>query len=130
MKTAGLIGVMESSVAVLEDYLSKGYCIYSSLNNSHPDELRGHSGVRLRLVEAILHMLRKGMTPIVPLGDTTSASSDLVPLSYVMRMLEGNLDIYVGVANSDVISIVSADEALERAGLQPFTLGPKEGLGS
>src|SRR6478736_4219000 len=44
--------------------------------------LRGHSGVRLELVQALLLLLRKGMTPIVPLRGSISASGDLIPLSY------------------------------------------------
>ncbi|KAF5598055.1 phenylalanine ammonia-lyase [Fusarium pseudocircinatum] len=88
--------------------------------------LRGHSGVRLELVEALLLLLRKGMTPIVPLRGSISASGDLIPLSYIAGMLEGNPDIRVRTSTS---SLLSADKALELAGLEPIALGPKEGLG-
>ncbi|KAK2926132.1 Fumarase/histidase, N-terminal [Fusarium oxysporum f. sp. vasinfectum] len=88
--------------------------------------LRGHSGVRLELVQALLLLLRKGMTPIVPLRGSISASGDLIPLSYIAGMLEGNPDIRVHTSTSFVLS---ADKALELAGLEPITLGPKEGLG-
>ncbi|KAF5631670.1 phenylalanine ammonia-lyase [Fusarium sp. NRRL 25303] len=88
--------------------------------------LRGHSGVRLELVQALLLLLRKGMTPIVPLRGSISASGDLIPLSYIAGMLEGNPDIRVRTTTSFVLS---ADKALELAGLEPITLGPKEGLG-
>ncbi|CVL09295.1 related to phenylalanine ammonia-lyase [Fusarium mangiferae] len=87
--------------------------------------LRGHSGVRLELVQALLLLLRKGMTPIVPLRGSISASGDLIPLSYVAGLLEGNPDIRIRTPTS----IMSADMALEVAGLEPITLGPKEGLG-
>jgi phenylalanine ammonia-lyase len=87
--------------------------------------LRGHSGLRLELVQALLLLLRKGMTPIVPLRGSISASGDLIPLSYIAGMLEGNPDIRVCTPTS----VVSADKALELAGLEPITLGPKEGLG-
>ncbi|KAL4724493.1 hypothetical protein ACLX1H_007934 [Fusarium chlamydosporum] len=70
-------------------------------------------------------MLRKGMTPIVPLRGSISASGDLMPLSYIAGMLEGSPDINVRLNDS---SIVPADKALDLAGLEPFTLGPKEGL--
>ncbi|KAG4262737.1 phenylalanine ammonia-lyase [Fusarium proliferatum] len=88
--------------------------------------LRGHSGVRLKLVQALLLLLRKGMTPIVPLRGSISASGDLIPLSYIAGMLEGNPDIRVRKTTSFVLS---ADKALELAGLEPIALGPKEGLG-
>ncbi|KAF5717173.1 phenylalanine ammonia-lyase [Fusarium mundagurra] len=87
--------------------------------------LRGHSGVRLELVQALLLLLRKGMTPIVPLRGSISASGDLIPLSYIAGMLEGNPDIRVRTTASFVLS---ADKALELAGLEPIALGPKEGL--
>ncbi|KAF5593867.1 phenylalanine ammonia-lyase [Fusarium subglutinans] len=88
--------------------------------------LRGHSGVRLELVQALLLLLRKGMTPIVPLRGSISASGDLIPLSYIAGMLEGNPDVRVRTSTS---SVLSADKALDLAGLEPITLGPKEGLG-
>ncbi|SCO24387.1 related to phenylalanine ammonia-lyase [Fusarium fujikuroi] len=88
--------------------------------------LRGQSAVRLELVEAALHMLRKGMTPIVPLRGSISASGDLMPLSYIAGMLEWNPDIHVRLADS---SVVPADKALELADLKPFALKAKEGLG-
>ncbi|KAG5821128.1 hypothetical protein H9Q74_001884 [Fusarium xylarioides] len=88
--------------------------------------LRGHSGVRLEIVQALLLLLRKGMTPIVPLRGSISASGDLIPLSYIAGLLEGNPDIRVRTTTSFVLS---ADKALELAGLEPIALGPKEGLG-
>ncbi|KAF1854892.1 hypothetical protein Lal_00011441, partial [Lupinus albus] len=88
--------------------------------------LRGHSGVRLEVVQGLLLLLRKGMTPIVPLRGSISASGDLIPLSYIAGMLEGNPDIHVRTTTSFVLS---ADKALELAGLEPTALGPKEGLG-
>ncbi|KAJ4162194.1 hypothetical protein NW765_010289 [Fusarium oxysporum] len=88
--------------------------------------LRGHSGVCLELVQALLLLLRKGMTPIVPLRGSISASGDLIPLSYLAGMLEGNPDIRVRTSTSFVLS---ADKALELAGSEPITLGPKEDLG-
>ncbi|KAF5624630.1 phenylalanine ammonia-lyase [Fusarium tjaetaba] len=88
--------------------------------------LRGHSGVRLEVVQALLLLLRKGMTPIVPLRGSISASGDLIPLSYIAGLLEGNSDIRVRTTTSFVLS---ADKALELAGLEPIALGPKEGLG-
>ncbi|KAJ9419702.1 L-Aspartase-like protein [Fusarium oxysporum] len=55
--------------------------------------LRGHSGIRLELVEAIPYMLRRGMTLTMPLRSSISASGDIIPLSYIAGMVEGNPDI-------------------------------------
>ncbi|PYI27982.1 phenylalanine ammonia-lyase [Aspergillus indologenus CBS 114.80] len=89
--------------------------------------LRGHSAVRPVVVEHILKLLRHGVTPVVPLRGSISASGDLAPLSYIAGTLEGNPDIFVHVHATD--QILPADEALQRLGLPALDLGPKEGLG-
>ncbi|GKZ28258.1 hypothetical protein AbraIFM66950_000070 [Aspergillus brasiliensis] len=91
--------------------------------------IRGHSAVRPQVVENVLTLLRNGMTPVVPLRGSISASGDLAPLSYVAGLLEGNSDISVHVQQGSSERIISADEALKELGLEPFDLGPKEGLG-
>ncbi|KAJ5579780.1 uncharacterized protein N7459_005765 [Penicillium hispanicum] len=91
--------------------------------------LRGHSAVRMEVIELILTLLARGMTPIVPLRGSISASGDLSPLSYIAGTLEGNPDIYVHCSDHHGTEIVRADQALARLGLSPITLGPKEGLG-
>ncbi|OJJ96465.1 hypothetical protein ASPACDRAFT_34556 [Aspergillus aculeatus ATCC 16872] len=89
--------------------------------------LRGHSAVRPVVVEHILTLLRHGVTPVVPLRGSISASGDLAPLSYIAGTLEGNPDISVHVHATD--EILPADDALQRLGLPALDLGPKEGLG-
>lgn len=93
--------------------------------------LRGHSGVRYEIITNILYLLSKGFTPIVPLRGSVSASGDLMPLAYIAGLLEGNPDIWVrwDQQQATETKIVSAQEALQIAGLEPITLGPKEGLG-
>lgn len=91
--------------------------------------LRGHSGVRLEIIDAMLKLLQLGLTPIVPLRGSISASGDLMPLSYLVGVLEGNPDIQVHWDRQPEAQIVSTNMALEIAGLEPFILGPKEGLG-
>ena len=91
--------------------------------------IRGHSGVRLKLIEAILQLLRKGMTPVIPLRGSVSASGDLMPLSYIAGMLEGSPDILVRTGEGAAARVVTAQEALQQAGIEPIVLGPKEGLG-
>lgn len=86
-------------------------------------------------------MLEKGVTPVVPLRGSISASGDLSPLSYVAGALVGERGIYcwtpapgVPKALSDPTEVVvegrilRAPDALKAAGLQPITLRPKEQL--
>ncbi|KAB8266171.1 L-Aspartase-like protein [Aspergillus pseudonomiae] len=89
--------------------------------------LRGHSAVRVKVVEHILTLLAHGLTPVVPLRGSISASGDLTPLAYIAGALEGNPDISMHKAAGD--EIMPADEALQEAGLVPLDFGPKEGLG-
>lgn len=91
--------------------------------------LRGHSGVRLEIIEAMLKLLREGFTPVVPLRGSISASGDLMPLSYLVAVLEGNPDVKVHWDRKPEAQIVSTTTALEVSGLKPFVFGPKEGLG-
>ncbi|KAL8991730.1 MAG: hypothetical protein Q9169_007703, partial [Polycauliona sp. 2 TL-2023] len=87
---------------------------------------RGHSAVTFHAIETVVALLRLDLTPIIPLRGSISASGDLSPLSYVAGMITANPDIYVRTPSSDIIP---ANEALERHGVAPIVLGPKEGLG-
>lgn len=97
--------------------------------------LRGHSGVRINVIQSILTLLDRNMTPVVPLRGSISASGDLSPLSYIAGVLEGNPDVFVRVGTDDDNDnaldpiYLPADKALEQAGLQPVRLQAKEGLG-
>ncbi|THW24662.1 phenylalanine ammonia-lyase [Aureobasidium pullulans] len=88
--------------------------------------IRGHSGVRISVGQAILKLLNKNIIPVVPLRGSISASGDLSPLSYIAGAIEGSPDIYVRLSDGKV---TPASEALEDAGIEPVVLGPKEGLG-
>lgn len=87
--------------------------------------IRGHSAVRVVVAETILDLLSFNITPVVPLRGSISASGDLSPLSYIAGAIEGSPDIFVRFNGE----ILTADVALEKAGITPITLGPKEGLG-
>lgn len=91
--------------------------------------VRGHSAVSLGTIEAIITLICNDFTPIIPLRGTISASGDLMPLSYVAGVVEGNPDVWVRTGKKTPCTIVSAKEALEMVGLKPITLRPKEGLG-
>ncbi|KAK1457291.1 phenylalanine ammonia-lyase [Colletotrichum cuscutae] len=90
--------------------------------------LRGHSGVRLEVLEAMLTLLDHHVTPIVPLRGSISASGDLIPLSYIAGVLEGKSDVYVAVG-AQRPKFMTAKEALEMIGLEPVRFEAKEALG-
>lgn len=91
--------------------------------------LRGHSAVRPVVVQNVLILLAKDMTPVVPLRGSISASGDLMPLAYLAGMLEGNPDISVNCGKEQGYRVIGADQALAEAGLSPLELRAKEGLG-
>ncbi|MFC2968204.1 histidine ammonia-lyase [Acidimangrovimonas pyrenivorans] len=83
---------------------------------------RGASGVRWQIVELIEGMLARGVTPVVPAQGSVGASGDLAPLAHMAAVMIG-----AGEAEFEGRTLPGAD-ALERAGLTPVALGPKEGL--
>jgi histidine ammonia-lyase len=83
----------------------------------------GYSGVHARTIEAILGLLNAGITPVVPEHGSLGASGDLAPLAHFSLALLGQGE----VTDADG-QLKPAGEALQRAGLEPITLGPKEGL--
>jgi histidine ammonia-lyase len=82
----------------------------------------GSSGVRPALVERIVELLNRGITPAVPSRGSVGASGDLAQLAHIALCLIGE-----GSALADGGSEPAAD-ALRRAGLDPVRLEAKEGL--
>ncbi|KAJ4291208.1 hypothetical protein N0V88_006202 [Collariella sp. IMI 366227] len=92
--------------------------------------MRGHSGVRVSVIDAVMKLLSLDMTPVTPLRGSISASGDLSTLSYIAGAIEGNPDIHVRVGSKDGLpKFIPANEALELADLKPVRLQAKEGLG-
>ncbi|KAK4238774.1 L-Aspartase-like protein [Achaetomium macrosporum] len=92
--------------------------------------MRGHSGVRINVIESVMRLLALNMTPVVPLRGSISASGDLSTLSYIAGTIEGNPDIFVKAVGVDgKTRILSASETLKIAGLEPVRLQAKEALG-
>lgn len=83
---------------------------------------RGHSGVRPALIDALLVLANGDIAPCIPGKGSVGASGDLAPLAHLSCTLIGVGHAMVGGRR------VSATEALDMAGLEPFALGPKEGL--
>jgi histidine ammonia-lyase len=83
---------------------------------------RGHSGVRPDVVELVLALLEKRVTPVIPSKGSVGSSGDLAPLAHLGLVLIGE-----GEATYDG-DVLPGGEALTRAGLEPVALSAKEGL--
>ncbi|KAI5370379.1 Putative aromatic amino acid lyase, L-Aspartase, phenylalanine/histidine ammonia-lyase, active [Septoria linicola] len=90
--------------------------------------IRGHSAISRGAVDAVLNLLEQGITPVVPLRGSISASGDLMPLAYVAGAIEGSPDIFVRVEERKKISVERADQALSARGLAPISLSPRDAL--
>jgi len=84
---------------------------------------RGHSGVRPALADALLALFNAGVMPRIPAKGSVGASGDLAPLAHLACVLIGE-----GEATLADGRVVSGAEAMKHIGLEPFVLGPKEGL--
>ena len=83
---------------------------------------RGYSGVRTLVIDALQRLLDTNAMPLIPAQGSVGASGDLAPLAHLISAL-------MGYGRIDVTGeIMSAAKALERIGLDPLQLGPKEGL--
>lgn len=82
----------------------------------------GHSGVRVELVERMVEMLNRDLTPVVPEQGSLGASGDLAPLANLSLTLLGRGEIVREGTR------LSARDALAVAGLEPLELRAKEGL--
>jgi histidine ammonia-lyase len=82
----------------------------------------GRSGVRPRLVEALVELLNKRVHPIVPTQGSVGSSGDLAPLAHMTAVLLGRGEAEYGGER------LPGAEALARAGMEPLVLEAKEGL--
>ncbi len=82
----------------------------------------GRSGVRPEVVEALLALLERDVTPVVPLQGSVGASGDLAPLAHLAGVLVGEGEAWLGDRR------LPAALALRGAGLEPLALEAKEGL--
>lgn len=73
---------------------------------------RGHSGVRVAVVEKIIEFLNADVIPIIPSQGSVGASGDLAPLSHLALALIGEGEVWGGSLN----------------GVKPLELKAKEGL--
>ncbi|SFB08627.1 MULTISPECIES: histidine ammonia-lyase [unclassified Bacillus (in: firmicutes)] len=84
--------------------------------------LKGYSGVRPELIEALLSLLNANIIPVIPQQGSLGASGDLAPLSHLALVLIGEGEVfYKG-------SRMESQQALQQEGIFPITLEAKEGL--
>lgn len=83
---------------------------------------QGYSGCRPELIEVLIAMLERGVSPVIPEKGSVGASGDLAPLAHLALTVIGE-----GEAFYQGERIASAD-ALQRAQIPPLQLAVKEGL--
>ena len=83
---------------------------------------RGFSGVRLDVIDALITLFNNQIWPAIPQKGSVGASGDLAPLAHMSVVLLGEGEVIMGNRRCP------AREGLERAGLTPLVLAPKEGL--
>ncbi len=82
----------------------------------------GYSGARPAIIETLIAMLDRGVSPVIPEKGSVGASGDLAPLAHLALTVIGE-----GEAFFKGERMTGAD-ALRRAGIEPLALEVKEGL--
>ncbi|MET3503590.1 histidine ammonia-lyase [Mucilaginibacter rubeus] len=83
---------------------------------------QGYSGIALATLERIIWHIDNDIIPVVPEKGSVGASGDLAPLSHLFLPLIGLGEVFENGGR------ILAGELLKKHGLQPLSLGPKEGL--
>ena len=91
---------------------------------------KGYSGVRPELIQTIIDMLNKGVTPVIPSKGSLGSSGDLCQLSHMALVISRDeIDDekesgYACFENQNF----SGKQAMEKAGIERMILSTKEGL--
>jgi histidine ammonia-lyase len=88
---------------------------------------RGYSAVRAEVLETILAMLDRGVTPAVPEYGSLGASGDLIPLAHMALVMSREAEIDSGEAWHGG-TLKTGVAAMRDAGIERLVLGAKEGL--
>ena len=83
---------------------------------------RGHSGITMAVIDALLALLEHEVYPVIPAQGSVGASGDLAPLAHLSTVLLGIGEVRVHG------TVLPAAEGLRLAGLAPLKLRAKEGL--
>ncbi|MEO0085075.1 MAG: histidine ammonia-lyase [candidate division WOR-3 bacterium] len=82
----------------------------------------GHSGIRLKVVETLVEMLNKGVTPVVFDKGSVGACGDLSPMSQMALVLLGEGEAFYQGRR------MSGAEAMKAAGIAPIQFEARDGL--
>lgn len=83
---------------------------------------KGHSGIRLELMEFLINIFNKNIIPLVPSQGSVGSSGDLAPLSHMALAFIGEGKCKL---NGEVMG---SRDALKKCGMNPISLSSKEGL--
>ena len=83
---------------------------------------RGHSGIRVEVVEKLLEFLNHDILPVIPSQGSVGASGDLAPLSHLALALIGEGEVWQDGKPVPVAQV------LKNKGVKPLELQAKEGL--
>ena len=85
--------------------------------------IQGHSGIRQKVLDLLVEMINKGVTPYIPEKGSLGASGDLAPLAHMVLVMLGlGKAYYKG-------ELYEGEEALKKAKIKPIkSLSSKEGL--
>src|SRR5206468_2011561 len=74
------------------------------------------------VIDALQTLLDRDAVPVIPSQGSVGASGDLAPLAHLIAALMGHGSIDLAG------QVMPAGAALQKLGLEPLELGPKEGL--
>lgn len=83
---------------------------------------RGYSGVREVVIDTLMALYNKGLTPVIPCQGSVGASGDLAPLAHLCLPLIGEGEVFYKGQR------LAAADALKQASITPVKLSAKEGL--
>lgn len=83
---------------------------------------QGASGIRLETLRLLEAMAAREVIPVVPAQGSVGASGDLAPLAHMAAAMIGEGEVFCAGVRMPAVA------GLEKAGLAPVVLGPKEGL--
>lgn len=83
---------------------------------------QGYSGISIATIDRIIWHIDNDIIPLVPEKGSVGASGDLAPLAHLFLPLIGLGEV------EEKGKIIPSEEMLNRHGLAPVVLGPKEGL--
>jgi histidine ammonia-lyase len=94
---------------------------------------RGHSGVTVGLLEALIELYNRGVVPAVPEQGSVGASGDLAPLAHLALVVIGEGHAHVARPGTEDERLarrqpLSGRAALRKVHLEPYRLQAKEGL--